>query len=514
MNPTRPAVKDLDDRSASVSSEPASSNRRTVGAVPAIVPIVVLGAVLRFATLGLQSYWDDEGFTVGLMREGFGGLLRGVWRTESAPPTYYILAWGWAKIFGLSEPGLRSLSAVFGTLTIVAVYWAILEMGYRRGALLGATAVAVNPILIWYSQEARAYALFTFATALTLVFFVRLLVGDASARARWGWAAAACLSLVSHYFSLFLLLPQVGLLLRRAGPRKLAAQLATVAAVGLVLLPLALHQRGKEFGFTGNPILRRVAQVPEQLLVGFGVWSDPLGKLAAFVCALAAAIGVVLALRHAGRSSALLAVSGVAAFAAVASIALSVVHLGLDYVATRYFVGVLVAAALVVGAGWGLGRYGILTATVYTVVALGVDIAVITTPAFQREDLRGAAHSIAKPCLARAVVVSPSSRLDAYLPKLEEMPTSGVRVHEVDLVAMPVKAAGRHEVVPRALRSVTPAPGFRLASRDNADRFTTVRFRSSQLRLVRPSALARSRIGPWSLDRVTVFWEPCGTGAA
>src|SRR5438876_576650 len=81
---------------------------------------------------------------------------RGSGRT---PPFYYMLAWGWAKLFGTGEVGLRSLSALAGTLTIPAAYAAGRALSSRRAGLIAAALFAVNPLLVWYSQEARAYAL-------------------------------------------------------------------------------------------------------------------------------------------------------------------------------------------------------------------------------------------------------------------------------------------------------------------------------------------------------------------
>jgi hypothetical protein len=205
----------------------------------------------------------------------------------------------------------------------------------------------------------------------------------------------------------------------------------------------------------------------------------------------------------------LTAIALVTGFAAVVPVALSALGLGLDYVATKYFVGMLVAAAVLIAAGWSVSRFGLAVATLYVAVALAVDTAVVFTPSFQREDLRDASRSISSSCVPRAVVVSPSSMLTAYLPDLRELRGGSARVSEIDLIAMPIKAAGRNEVVPRALRRPVPAPGFRLVQRTNAARYTTVRFRSAVPRLVRPAELAASRIGPWTMDRVTVFWESC-----
>src|SRR6266550_3701323 len=79
-------------------------------AVVAVVVITALAAALRFATLTHQSYWYDEALTVELVRSSFGGMLAGVHAHEGEPPLYFMLTWGWTRVFGYGEAGLRSLS--------------------------------------------------------------------------------------------------------------------------------------------------------------------------------------------------------------------------------------------------------------------------------------------------------------------------------------------------------------------------------------------------------------------
>ena len=87
-------------------------------------------------------------------------MLSTIARTESTPPLYYALAWLWAKLFGHGEAGLRSLSAVVGTLTVPVAWRAGGELfGAARAGLVAAALVAVNPYFVWYSQEARSYSL-------------------------------------------------------------------------------------------------------------------------------------------------------------------------------------------------------------------------------------------------------------------------------------------------------------------------------------------------------------------
>src|SRR4051794_3565778 len=63
--------------------------------VSVIGGIIAVGAILRFSTLDAQSFDYDELVTVWLLKKPFGEMLSLVPNTESTPPLYYILAWGW-----------------------------------------------------------------------------------------------------------------------------------------------------------------------------------------------------------------------------------------------------------------------------------------------------------------------------------------------------------------------------------------------------------------------------------
>ena len=90
----------------------------------------------------------------------------------------------------------------------------------RRGAR------DVHPFLVWYSQEARAYGLFALLAAVGLFFFGQAL----RAGGHWafvGWAIASSLALATHYFAVFLIVPEAVWLLLRSPARRVAL-LATV----------------------------------------------------------------------------------------------------------------------------------------------------------------------------------------------------------------------------------------------------------------------------------------------
>ena len=168
-------------------------------------------------------------------------MLHAVKASESNPPLYYVLAWGWAKAFGTGEVGLRSLSALFGAATVPVGYLIGRQLASRRAGLILAGLIAVNPMLIWYSQEARSYALLVFFGAVSLFFFVRAL-DTRGGRDLAFWALASALALCSHYFAVFAVAIEAALAAGGAAgslARSSCRRSAAVAAAGLALLPLA-----------------------------------------------------------------------------------------------------------------------------------------------------------------------------------------------------------------------------------------------------------------------------------
>src|SRR6476660_7351898 len=87
-----------------------------------VVALTLLAAVVRFATLGQQSLWLDESYAIEDIRRPFGAMLAWVGAKEGSPPLYFVLAWGWAKLFGTGAVDLRALSALAGTAAVPLTY--------------------------------------------------------------------------------------------------------------------------------------------------------------------------------------------------------------------------------------------------------------------------------------------------------------------------------------------------------------------------------------------------------
>ncbi|MBI4492101.1 MAG: glycosyltransferase family 39 protein [Chloroflexi bacterium] len=187
---------------------------------PAIGPILV-GAAIRLFWLDRLSIWLDEAFSIWLARQPIAEIL--THGGDIHPPLYYVLLHYWLAI-GDSELWARMLSAILGSLTIIATYHLGRLLGSASTGPGAAWLLAVSPWHVWYSQEARMYAAVCLAGSLSVLACVHWL-----RRGRLYSMAAYFLSTLAGLYldytmlllwsaQLFLLLP---LVFRRSTPTRI-----------------------------------------------------------------------------------------------------------------------------------------------------------------------------------------------------------------------------------------------------------------------------------------------------
>jgi mannosyltransferase len=219
-------------------AEAGGSRAEAIG----IGAILVVAALVRFWGIGSQSFWFDEVVTAQLVQEPFGHMLSTIPNSESTPYLYYVLLWLWAQAFGHGEAALRSLSALAGVVTVAAVWAGARELVSRRAGLAAGALAALNPFLVWYSQEARAYALLACLCAVSFWLFARALRPPTGRVLAW-WAVASALALATHYFAAFVVVPEAIALAVLAGrTRAWALACGGIGLAALALVPLAAQQ--------------------------------------------------------------------------------------------------------------------------------------------------------------------------------------------------------------------------------------------------------------------------------
>ena len=363
-----------------------------VGSVDLIlVLIVVLAAVLRFWHIGEQSLWYDEFITSEHLSKRFAQMLiEGIPQVEGTPPLSLLLGWFWIRILGDGDAILRSLSAVEGIATVPVVYALARELRLsRRIARVAALLIAVNPMLVWYSQEARVYSLFVLLGALSLFCCVRARNDDRTRNfVLWGLASAA--ALCTHYFAVLLVLPEaVWLALTyRTQLRKVARGCIPLAVVAIPLLVLALVQAGKNQAWISDfPIGQRLAEAGRSVLLGPAQPYDQWWPLGAALLIGAAVIALVFGDAHERSTAAIMVVLGSVGFV----LALLASAVGSDYILGRNFIVVVVPLAIVVAIGFGsrrAGWIGIAAALVLSAGWIAVVVEVGINPDFQKPDWR------------------------------------------------------------------------------------------------------------------------------
>jgi mannosyltransferase len=147
-----------------------SGPRGRRGAAMGILACAALAAALRFFHLGSQSLWVDEMLTAQAVAQPWSGIWHASIGDNNCPPLYFLLVKAVAAALGDSEWSLRLLSAASGSLSAALVSCLVLSLGRRTAdALAAGFLTAIHPLHIWFSQEARPYALMLFFGLLALL---------------------------------------------------------------------------------------------------------------------------------------------------------------------------------------------------------------------------------------------------------------------------------------------------------------------------------------------------------
>jgi 4-amino-4-deoxy-L-arabinose transferase-like glycosyltransferase len=446
-----------------------------------VVALTGLAAALRFSTLDLQSYWSDEAVTVACFLEpGLGDALAELSGSERTPPLYYLLAWSWSQVLGVGEVGVRSLSALLGTAAVPIAYAVGARLASRRAGLVIAAIVAVHPLLVWYSQEARAYSLLVLLGALSLLFFARALERP-SRRALAAWTVVAALAMATHYFAVFLVAAEAVVLVA-AHRRLLVPWVAVLVAVGLALLPLLLAQASAPDDFISDIGLgRRLRDLADSFLVGEAGSPLPLVKPAIAVLLTGGVAALLIGAGDPERRGALLAGS-LGAAAILVPLLLAVA--GADYFNDRNVIAAFLPLALVAAVGFAVARpsgLGAAAAAVLCGLLGAVWVAVLLDSDRHRSDWRGLAEAIGPTSGTRAILVDAgigARTLKVYRPGVRALPAGGAPVRELVVIV----ESGAADSPPPSF------DGWRRVEAGRVQRLAFARFRSPEPVRVVPAA--------------------------
>lgn len=368
---------------------------QSVARLPWLLPaaLLILAAGLRFRGLDAQSLWLDEAMSVYFVNLGLEKLWEITFVLEPNPPLYYLLLWVWVQLWGQGEIAIRSLSALLGTLSVLPAYLLGRDLGGSRAGALAGFAALASPFLLWYSQEARSFALLA-ATSAWLLYLTHRASESSRARLLLLWTLAASLTLYSHVYGAFAFgAAALTLVLTGRGslPQRLFAGViptATFAPWIIATLLQSVAARGWRAPVGPDELVARALMT----VTHHDVLAGPLGWSAVALLCLAAAIGLMSA---PPRTRLLLGLA--VALPLLSAYAFSFFK---PIFAERYIIPIAiplyVAASLgVVAAGRRLPPLPALAA-LGLIALLGASLVAFEQPRFEKENFRAAADRVAQ----------------------------------------------------------------------------------------------------------------------
>jgi 4-amino-4-deoxy-L-arabinose transferase-like glycosyltransferase len=460
-----------------------------------LLALIAVAAVIRIVTIDNQSFWQDEALTAYEAQLPFGAMLHTVFHVETTPPLYFVLIWGWAKLFGTSEIALRSISTLAGIALVPIAFLSARELGSRWAGVLAAAFVAVSPYLIWYSQEARAYMLLVALTGAGFLWFARALEQPTRRNLGW-WVGCSALALMTHFFAAFVVAPEALLLLWRHRQRAVVIAAGLLAAVEVAMLPFALADTGHGTGWIAAvPLRHRVGDTTLQWLLSndYRGYAPVTGLLLAGALFVVVTLLVALGRDKRLRQGAVLA-GGVSLFAIGAPIVLALLHH--DYFLPRNVLPAFIPVVTTVAIACAVPRARVLGGALAVLLIAISSVAayrVQTKPQLGRPNWRHVAQVLGPAPAPRAIFAADGFTADplkVYMPGVSwvQPQNRAVVITEIDVVG-----------ATKRLALLKPAP-----SRGKTGRVRLSRMGSPVPALVAPRGtrlIGREKVNNWILAR-------------
>jgi len=148
-------------------------DKKKVWSFCTIGAIILFALILRIFYIDI-NFWYDEACSWFTAKQVFPfGILDNLFHLDlQHTPIYFFLLHFWMNIFGDSEIAIRSLSCIFGVGCIPLAYVIANKLFDNFQAKFAAVLVAVSPILVFFSVEARMYPVVCFFVLLSLNFLI------------------------------------------------------------------------------------------------------------------------------------------------------------------------------------------------------------------------------------------------------------------------------------------------------------------------------------------------------
>jgi mannosyltransferase len=188
------------------------------------------------------------------------------------PPLHTVLVHLFIQLFGRGEAPVRLPSVIAGTISIPLMFGVVRTWLGPAMALLAACLLAISPLHVWYSQEARPYALFMAIALASLWFAQRLLQRPTGRLFQAGFVLSASATLYCHLLALPFLLFLAVYAMWNVGHRDRPRMLVLLALIGALTAP-QLYQ----FWGSPPPVSANRSYSFNPVHLGYTVWAFGTG---------------------------------------------------------------------------------------------------------------------------------------------------------------------------------------------------------------------------------------------
>ena len=190
----------------------------------ALAIIISAGIFVRAVAVG-EPMWLDECHTAWAVDADSIAVVASRAADGNQPPLYFGIVWSLTQLMGLSEFSIRLVSLISGSLLmVIASLWAKHLTNRWSAAILVAGLIAFDGQFIFYSSEARSYALVQLIGLVQAACFWQVISSEyqlkgqtgestnpSSRTLAWlfGWTLLSIAILFCHYTSVWILVAEL-----------------------------------------------------------------------------------------------------------------------------------------------------------------------------------------------------------------------------------------------------------------------------------------------------------------
>jgi hypothetical protein len=164
-------------------------------------------------------------------------VVRAVLLSDTSPPLYYLLVYGWTRLFGTSDVALRSFSIVCSLACLPFFATIARRVAGREAVIPGCVLFAFSPLAIYYSNEGRMYSLLWLCVIASTWTSIVLHERGGSIVLYTVWTLISAAGLLTHYFFLFPWLAMLAYLMINPAKLRRVPLFVCLILTGVLILP-------------------------------------------------------------------------------------------------------------------------------------------------------------------------------------------------------------------------------------------------------------------------------------